>query len=240
MVAFRLIHKRSYRLSTGQRLGLHALPSHEPFNPRLPRRAAPAGGRADTTWSDNMLRHRACCQASSRPSSKKQAIRVIRSARDLATRHGECLAEYDAGCDVESSVKGCQAMGCFHVWTQEGTSVRRWRRSWLLLAWCLWIIVAAGAVALAGASHPTTHVGAHPLLCIDPSYPVALGDTTPMLLAGGRKLRSPSKMLIVVVHPIGFGSHSTSILDVPAEELSWPQAGIPWCTAAFFQPVLRQ
>jgi hypothetical protein len=117
--------------------------------------------------------------------------------------------------------------------------MRRWRRSWLTVTWSLWIIIAGGTAALACMHHPATHDDAHPLLCMDSSNPAVQSNNGSTLLGDDRRLRSPSKILIVVVHPAALGSHSTSILDVPAYELSWPPQGILLSTPASYQPVLR-
>ena len=117
--------------------------------------------------------------------------------------------------------------------------MRKRRGSWLTFTWCVCIIFAGGAASLACLSHPDTHVGAHPLLCIDPSNPVVQGDSSSILLAEGRKLRSPYKILTAVVHPTALGTCIASILDVPAYELCWSQEGIPSLTPVSFQPVLR-
>jgi len=141
--------------------------------------------------------------------------------------------------DLDSSVKDRYLRDSFHVWKQEGTPVQRWHRSRLTLIWCLWIIFAGGASALACVSRPANHAGAHPLLCMDSSNPTEQGYRSPMLLAEGRRLRSPSKVLISVVYRTALGSLFVSILDVLAHELSWPQEGILASTPAVFQPALR-
>lgn len=120
-----------------------------------------------------------------------------------------------------------------------GKSVHRWRRSWLTLSVCLWIIFAGGAAAFACVSHPATDNGAHPLLCMDSRNAVMPDDHGSTLLAEGRRLRSPSKMHMSTVHPAALGLHCASILDAPAHRLSWPQAGIPSSAPASCQPVLR-
>jgi hypothetical protein len=143
------------------------------------------------------------------------------------------------GFDVNSSVEGRYVKEAFSHVEIRGTSVQRWRRSWLTLIWCLWIIFAGGAAALVCMSHPATHNGAHPLLCLDASNPVAQTTDGSPLLVGGRKLRSPFKTLIAVAHSAALGTHSTLILDVPAQEFSWPREGILPSTPISFQPVLR-
>jgi hypothetical protein len=117
--------------------------------------------------------------------------------------------------------------------------MRRWRRSRLTFMWCLWIILAGGAAALACESHPVTHHGAHPLLCLDSNHPAVQNTDGSLLLVDGRKVRSPSKTLIAVVHPAVLGTHATLSLDAPAREFSWPQEGILPFTPTSFQPVLR-
>lgn len=83
--------------------------------------------------------------------------------------------------------------------------MRKWRRSWFTLTWSLWIILGGGGAALACVSHPPTHVGPHPLLCIHASNPAAQGESSSVLLAEGQKVRSPSKFLSPVVHPAALG-----------------------------------
>jgi hypothetical protein len=117
--------------------------------------------------------------------------------------------------------------------------VRKWRRSWLTLICSLWIILGGGAAALVCVSHPATHLGPHPVLCIDPSNPAVQGDSSSVLLVEGRKLRSPSKILTAVVHPMALGTCMASILARPAYALSWSREGISSLTPASFQPVLR-
>jgi hypothetical protein len=148
---------------------------------------------------------------------------------------GNALESVISAFDLAASVKSRYVRNLICVWNQEDTLVRRSRRSWLTLLCSLWLILSGGASALACLSQPDTHMGAHPLLCIDPSNPVVQADSSPMLLADGRKLRSPSKILTAVVHPAAPGICIASILHVPAYELSWLQGSTP----ASFEPVLR-
>jgi hypothetical protein len=125
------------------------------------------------------------------------------------------------------------------VWEQEGLLVRRRRQYWFITTWSLWIILAGGASVLACMSHPAAHAGAHPLLCMDPDNPVVQGNNDPTLLVEGRRLRSPCKFLISVLHPAAVGVNFTLILYLPAHELSWALESISSPTPASFQPVLR-
>ncbi len=152
---------------------------------------------------------------------------------------GNALGSAISAFDLATSVTGRDVRHLICGCNQEGTPVRRPRRSWLTLLCSLWLILSGGVAVLACLSHPATHIGAHPLLCIDPSNPVALADSSPMLLADGRKSRSPSKILTVAVHPAALGTCMASMLHVPAYELSWLQEGTPSPLPASSKPVLR-
>jgi hypothetical protein len=125
------------------------------------------------------------------------------------------------------------------VWKQEGTLVRRQRRSWLTLMWSLWLIVASGAVVLVCMSHPDTHEGPHPLLCLDLSTPATLNGHGPALLAEGRKLRSPHKVLTLVIHPATLGTHLAVVFSLLMQRSRWTQEDLLPSALASFPPVLR-
>lgn len=152
---------------------------------------------------------------------------------------GNALASVITACDHAASVKGRYMRHLMCGWNQEGTPVRRSRRSWLTLLCTLGLMLSGGAAALACLSHPASHMGTHPLVCIDPGNPVVQAESSPVLLADGRKLRSPAKILTVAVHPAALGTCIASMLHVPAYELSWLQEGTPSLLPASFQPVLR-
>lgn len=163
----------------------------------------------------------------------------VRSAQDLATGHGKCLWECNSSFDLDASVRHRYVGNSMHLRKHEGMSVRRWRRSWFTFTWILWIILAGGAAALACTSHPATHVGPHPLLCIDPSNPAVQGESRSVLLAEGRKGRSPSKFLSPVVHLAALGFPFSAVLAWLTHESSRVLRSVSLPTLASPLSVLR-